>query len=220
MKKFAVLFDMDGVIVDSNPVHKIAIERFCKKYNLELTDEKLINKVWGRQNKDWIPAVFEREIEPKALEEYSREKEKLFRDLYEKEIQPLPGLEKFLQELEQKNIPKAIATSAPLENVDFVLEKTGLRKYFTTILHDTFVTKGKPDPEIYIKTAAALNFDPKDCIVLEDSLSGVKSGLNAGCKVVGVLTTHSKEELNETHLTIKDFKELKISDLERLFANS
>lgn len=217
MKKFAVLFDMDGVIVDSNPVHKIAIERFCKKYDLELSEEKLSKKVWGRQNKDWIPAVFERDIEPALLAEYSFEKEKLFRELYETEIKPLPGLENFLKQLEEKEIPKAIATSAPIENVDFVLERTGLRKYFQTILHDAFVEKGKPDPEIYLKTAEALNFDPKDCIVFEDSLSGVQSGLSAGCKVVGVLTTHSPQELKETHLTIKDFNEITIEALGNLF---
>lgn len=217
MKKFAVLFDMDGVIVDSNPVHKIAIEQFCKKYNLELSEETLNKKVWGRQNKDWIPAVFERHLEPELLAEYAFEKEKLFRELYEKEIEALPGLEDFLKQLEKKGIPKAIATSAPIENVDFVLEKTGLRKYFQTILHDAFVEKGKPDPEIYLKTADALNFDPTDCIVFEDSLSGVQSGLNAGCKVVGVLTTHSAQELKDTHLTIKNFNELTIDTLSSLF---
>src|SRR5688572_23338487 len=112
MKKFAVIFDMDGVIVDSNPVHKIAIEKFCKKYNLELTEDKLTKKVWGRQNKDWIPAVFDKELDEKLLAEYSFEKEDLFRKLYEKSIEALPGLENFLITLEENNIPKSIGTSA------------------------------------------------------------------------------------------------------------
>lgn len=217
MKKFGVLFDMDGVIVDSNPVHKIAIQQFCKKYQLKLTEEKLATKVWGRQNKDWIPAVFERTLNSDELENYSHEKEKLFRELYENEIQPLKGLESFLIDLEKHHIPSAVATSAPLENVDFILAKTGLRKYFRSVLYDKHVDKGKPEPEIYIKAAAALNFKPSECIVFEDSLAGVKSGLAAGCKVVGVLTTHTKEELKGTHLNIRDFSEINLEDLEKLF---
>lgn len=215
MNKFAVLFDMDGVIVDSNPIHKIAIDKFCKKHNVHLDEEKLI-KIWGRQNKDWIPIVFEEELDPQRVAELAFEKEKLFRELYEKTIKPLPGLDTFLQLLENNNIPKAIATSAPIENVDFILKKTGLRKYFQTILNDTHVTKGKPDPEVYLKTAKALNFNPVDCIVFEDSLAGVQSGKNAGCKVVGLLTTHTSKELNQTDLNISDFTELRLEDLERI----
>lgn len=217
MKKFAVIFDMDGVIVDSNPFHKIAIDQFCRKYNLRLSEEKLTTKVWGRQNKDWIPAVFNKELDAGLLNEYALEKEKLFRELYEKDIKPLEGLETFLKTLERLEIPKAIATSAPMENVDFVLEKTGLRKYFQALLDESFVSKGKPDPEIYIKTAEALQYDPNDCIVFEDSLSGIQSGLQAGCKVVGVLTTHSPEELKDTHLNIRNFDRLEIRQLENLF---
>lgn len=202
--KHAFLFDMDGVIIDSNPFHKIALKQFCKKYGHDLSEEQLIQKIYGRTNKDWLKNVFG-DLDPQTLKKYADEKEQLFRDLYEKDIKPLEGLTEFLIRMEKAGIAKAIATSAPRENVDFTLEKTGLSKYFQTILDESFVSKGKPDPEIYLKTAKALGYAPENCIVIEDSLSGVKAGKAAGCKVIGITTTHSAEELSETDMVFNNF---------------
>jgi beta-phosphoglucomutase len=210
--KYAFLFDMDGVIVDSNPVHKIALKQFCRQHGHDLTEEQLREKIYGRTNKDWIPNVFGA-ISKELARQYADEKEALFRELYRKDIAPLAGLLSFLDQSEQLGVPKAIATSAPRENVDFTLSLTGTEKYFSTILDESFVTRGKPDPEIYLKTAAALGFDPAQCIVFEDSLSGVLAGKAAGCKVVGVATTHTPEELRETDLVIHDFTEITVAAL-------
>jgi beta-phosphoglucomutase len=216
--KFAFLFDMDGVIVDSNPAHKIALRQFCMKYGRDLSEEQLREKIYGRTNKDWIPVVFG-EVTQEQLQRYADEKERLFRDIYKSSIQPVPGLVAFLQKLQEARIPTAIATSAPRANVDFTLTHTGTREFFETILDESFVSRGKPDPEIYLKTAAAIGFAPMDCIVLEDSLSGVKSGKAAGCKVVAITTTHSAEELYEADAIIGDFVGLEPTELiSRLFS--
>jgi HAD superfamily hydrolase (TIGR01509 family) len=118
-----------------------------------------------------------------------------------------------LEALEKAGIPKAIATSAPRANVDFTLEKTGTGKYFKTILDEAFVSKGKPDPEIYLLTAKAVGLPPQNCIVIEDSLSGVKAGKGAGCKVIGITTTHTREELSDTDLIIDNFQNLQLPTL-------
>ena len=198
---------MDGVIVDSNPYHKIALKQFCKKYGKDLSEEELREKIYGRRNQDWLASIFG-SLDDDKMRKYADEKEELFRKVYEKDIKPLPGLKEFLDKLKRANIPAAIATSAPRSNVDFTLAKTELGQYFNTILDDSFVEQGKPHPDIYLKTAAALKHDPRRCIVFEDSLAGVQSGKNAGCKVVGLSTTHSAAELQGTDLVIEDFKAL------------
>jgi beta-phosphoglucomutase len=203
----AFLFDMDGVIVDSNPVHKVALKQFCEKHGFHLSEKQLKEKIYGRTNKDWIPAIFGK-ITSDQLKQYADEKEALFRKLYADSIKPVDGLIPFLELLEKQEFVKAIATSAPRENVDFTLFRTGTEKYFDTILDESFVSKGKPDPEIYIRTAEAIRFDPGYCIVLEDSLSGVKSGKAAGCKVVAITTTHSRSELAEADHIIDNFSGL------------
>lgn len=222
MKKFAILFDMDGVIVDTNPAHKKAILQFCKKYNKQLTDEALAKYIWGRTNKEWIKHLFGEDTSNAQLKAYADEKELLFRTIYEPDIKLLPGLKSFLDLLQQNKIPMAVGTSAPRDNVDFVFKHTGIDKYFDAVLDETFVTIGKPNPEIYIKCAKALNFDPTDCIVMEDSFAGVKAGKAANSKVVGITTTHSDEELVQvgSDFTAADFTTLSIEDLSNLFKSS
>jgi beta-phosphoglucomutase len=199
----AFLFDMDGVIVDSNPVHKIALLEFCRKHGYDLNEDQLREKIYGRTNKDWIPAVFG-DIPRARVKQYADEKEALFRDLYAATIRPVDGLIDFLRRI-QKKFPVAIATSAPRENVDFTLAGTGTGHFFDVILDESFVEKGKPDPEIYLKTAAAVGFPPGRCVVFEDSLSGVSAGKAAGCKVVALTTTHTTAELADADLVIENF---------------
>jgi beta-phosphoglucomutase len=212
MRDFAIIFDMDGVIVDTNAFHKKAIHQFCRKYGFELTEEQLRTSVYGRTNKDWITNLFGT-LSENELQAYAEEKEQLFREMYAPYIKPVKGLVAFLEKLVNASIPRAIATSAPRANVDFVLDKTMLGKYFDTILDERMVTHGKPDPEIYLKTALALGFPNDRCIVIEDSLSGVTAGVKSGSKVIGITTTHTQEELTEASIVINDFDELSLSDL-------
>jgi beta-phosphoglucomutase len=216
MNQFAFVFDMDGVIVDTNPHHKIALREFAAKYGYSLSEEELIKKIYGRTNKEWIPALFDRKLSAQEVSQYGEEKEQLFRDLYEKDIVEVKGLTKFLEEAKRMNIKMAIGTSAPRSNVDFVLKHTGIGKYFSAILDESHVTHGKPNPEIYINCAAALKYPAAQCIVFEDSLSGVAAGRAAGSSVVGVATTHSAEELG-TKMVITDFTEITPSQLLREF---
>ncbi len=206
---FAIIFDMDGVIVDTNPYHTLAIQQFCSTHKFQLDESTLQQKIYGRTNRDWITNLFGK-LSEEQLYTYANEKELLFRTLYEPHIKPVAGLVKFLDLLVTNNIPRAIATSAPIENVDFVLSKTGLRKYFDTILDERMVTQGKPNPEIYLKTAAALGLPNEKCIVIEDSLSGVTAGRESGSKVIGITTTHTAEELAGTNLVIHNFNDLNL----------
>lgn len=216
MNSFAFVFDMDGVIVDTNPYHKVALRQFAKKYGYQLSEEELVKKIYGRTNKEWIPNLFGQTLTAEQLEKYGEEKEKMFRDLYKKEIKPVAGLRAFLDQMDELKITRAIGTSAPKTNLDFILDELSLRKYFPVTLHEADVTRGKPDPEIYIKCASRLNMPPSMCIVFEDSLSGVASGQAAGCPVVGVATTHSAQEL-ATKVTIKDFTEMSPGEIIKAF---
>lgn len=217
MKDFAVIFDMDGVLVDSNPYHKKALVQFCQSHGYNLTEEELRAKIYGRTNKDWITNLFDGRVTGEELKKYAEEKEALFRRLYNGFVKPVNGLVGFLELLEEKQITRAIATSAPRANVDFTLQETGIGKYFNTILDDSYVENGKPDPEIYLKTAAAINYQPGSCVVIEDSLSGVKSARAAGTKVIGITTTHTRDELSDTDLVINNFTELNIEVVRSLF---
>jgi len=201
------LFDMDGVIADTNAFHKQAIKVFCEKHELDVSDDFLEKKVYGRINREWIPELFG-ELSDAEVEQLADEKEALFREIYAPHLQPVAGLEDFLKHLQEVGVKAIVATSAPGENADFILDGLQIRHYFEGALNSSHVTHGKPHPEMYQKAAAKLNLAPEACLVFEDSLSGVQSGKNAGCKVVGLTTTHTAEELGDADWVLDDFKGL------------
>src|SRR5688572_4562203 len=143
--KHAFIFDMDGVLVDSNPIHKIALKQFCEEHGYDLSETDLREKIYGRTNRDWLLNLFGN-LNEETIRAYAEEKEALFRELYV-DIKPLDGLHSFLKKLDANGIPLAIATSAPRANVDFTISKTGITHFFPIILDDSFVTKGKRSEE-------------------------------------------------------------------------
>lgn len=202
-----VIFDMDGVIVHSNPAHKEAIQIFCRKFKIDISDQILENKVYGRTNKEWIPELFG-DISVERMQKLADEKEQLFRDIFAPEEHVVKGIHTFLETLKSYEIPMAVATSAPGENAEYILSRLSISDYFSIVLDSSHVTTGKPDPEVYIMASNALGKQPENCVVFEDSVSGVQAGRNAGSRVVGVTTTHTPEELESCDLIIDDFTEL------------
>ncbi len=206
---YAVIFDMDGVIVDNMKYHKKAWEMFLKMHAPEMDVEEFSNH-FGKVNKDLLKIVFQREISDEEESRYGDEKESLYRELYAEDIAPTEGLVGFLKELIENGVKVAVASAAPKINVDFVFEKTGLRPYFDVSIDANDVSHGKPDPEIYLKVAEKLNCHPEACLVFEDSMPGIQAGRSAGMKVIGVATSHPAEELKETEFVIEDFTEINL----------
>lgn len=221
MTNFAVIFDMDGVLVDSNPYHKIALQKFCEKHGFNLTEEDFKARIYGRTNQDWLTNLFGN-LSGEQLQQYATEKELLYQELYRPFIKEVHGLKEFLHHLQIHEVPYAIGTSAPSMNVTFTLSSIGLTSYFDIILDERFVKRGKPHPEIYLKVAERLEFPPHRCVVIEDSFSGIQAGIAAGAKVVAITTTHTKAELLETgvSLVIDDFDELSVDILEEIVGST
>jgi len=210
-----VVFDMDGVIVHSNPIHKKAIHKFCDKYERNVSEEFLENRVYGRTNKEWIPELFG-DIGADEIKRLAGEKEQLFRDLFAPENNIVAGIHDFLDKLKARAIPMAVATSAPVENADYILSRLSIEDYFEVVLDSSHVNMGKPDPEVYLKASKALGKEADHCVVFEDSVSGVQAGLQAGSRVVGVKTTHTAEELSDCHLLIDNFRGLELEQIYQL----
>ena len=188
------IFDMDGVIVDNALWHLEAFAEFGKRHRLVQTKEDY-TKYFGNTNQTIMNSLFNTQLPSDKLTAFANEKETIYREMYRPFIKPVEGLPAFLEYASASGIPIALATSAPHENVSFTLEATGLLKYFSIISDASMVKLGKPDPEIYLLTAAKLGVQPSECIVFEDSIAGIQSALSAGMRVIGVATTHKSEEL-------------------------
>ena len=145
------------------------------------------------------------------------EKEAIFRELYTSIVQPLPGLLTFLADLKQNGVKLGIATSAPVENLEMMVGQIPLlNEVMSSMLSEKDVTKHKPNPEVYLKSAERLGVSPSQCVVFEDSVSGVSAGLAAGMKVIGVTTSHSSDELPPCSAYINDYLNMSYSSVLQL----
>lgn len=207
MKFNGAIFDMDGVVVDNHRYHFKAWMEFSRTHNFELNEQIYREKFNGKTNADLFKMIF-KNPSPEEMKKYADEKEGLYQKLYFPEMKAHTGLIDFLEWLKQHKIKVALGTSAPPENVDFVLDHLKLRHYFEVIVDGTMVEKGKPDPQVYQLCAMKLGFEPKNCVVFEDSLAGLESGERAGCSIIAVATSHQAHELKvKTENIIHDFTE-------------
>lgn len=204
----AVLFDLDGTLLDNNDFHKRAWEQYLKENGKEISDEDFKENISGRTNQDAVEHIYDKKMTEEEAEKYYLDKEKIYRKLYEPHIAPINGLQDFLKELQEKEITMAIATSGIQVNIDFMFEHVPIKQYFQEIIQAKDISKGKPEPEIFLKTAEALGLPPEQCIVFEDLISGVEAGKAAGMRVVALTTTHTPEELKDADLVIKDYTEI------------
>ncbi|HEX8460017.1 MAG TPA: HAD family phosphatase [Segetibacter sp.] len=209
----AVLFDLDGTLLDNNEVHHKAWKKYLKDNDKEISDEDFKENISGRTNQDAVEHIYDKKMSQEEAEKYYLKKEEIYREMYEPDIKAIAGLEKFLKDLQSHDITMAISTSGIQVNIDFMFEHVKIKEYFKKIVNSNDIENGKPDPEIFLKTAEELGIPPENCIVFEDSLSGVKAGKAAGMKVVALTTTHSEEELNEADLVIKDYTEIDFDKL-------
>ena len=198
----ALIFDMDGVIVDSNPWHRMAWSEYMRRHGIEMT-EAMQQRMYGKRNDEIVRDFFGAQLGNPEVFTHGAHKEALYREMIEPRIGEslVPGIREFLAR--HRNPDLAVATNAEPANVDFVLDGSGLRPFFRVIVNGHQVTNPKPHPEIYLRAAAGLQVPPADCIVFEDSHTGVESGLAAGMRVIGVGTTH--DDLPGVSLLIRDF---------------
>ena len=214
----AVIFDMDGVIVDTNPHHRTAWRKYYQRNGRALSDEDFVQYVSGKHNTAIIAHLFANQtLTSNEIRQLGNEKEALFRELYRPVITPVNGLIDFLKILKVANIRTAVATSAPVENLDFVMDALGIRHYFDVLLNESMVSNPKPDPEIYQKAMAMLHVDPADSVIFEDSITGIQAAKASGASVVGMATTQSPDELQPLVDDVaQDFTQMTLSRIQEL----
>lgn len=213
----AVLFDMDGVICHTNPYHDIAWRKFLERYQIMASDQEFQDHMYGKHNSYILSYFFKREIPTEERKQLEFEKEALFREIYAEHITPITGLLEFVDELKANGIKTAVGTSAPIENLELIVPFLGLDKKMESLMAEGHVSHHKPHPEVYLTSAANVGVEPAECVVFEDSKSGVQAAINAGMKVVGVLTTYTPAELPPCDAYISDYTEISLEKLKALF---
>jgi beta-phosphoglucomutase len=186
----ALIFDMDGVLIDSNPLHRAAWEAFNRRYGRETTEE-MHQRMYGRRNDQIVRDFYGEDLGDAEVFARGAAKEEIYRQMMGPRIEEflIPGVREFLHRYAPV-VPIGCATNAEPANVDFLLDSAGLRAYFRVVVDGHQVENPKPHPEVYLKAADLLHTAPANCIVFEDSHFGVEAALAAGMRVVAVNSTY------------------------------
>jgi len=215
----AVIWDMDGVIADTAPYHCKAWQEVFQKRGVDFTEEDF-KRNFGQRNDTIIRNTIGGSISPSGVDIIANEKEENFRRRVAQNIKSLPGAIELIRLLGEHGVKMAIASSAPMENIQLVTRGLGINNCFQAIVWGREVTEGKPSPQGFLLAAQKLGVEPQKCIVIEDSVAGVTAAKRAGMRCLAVTTNHPKTSLKEADLVVDTLEVVSVSDLERFFSSS
>lgn len=211
----AFIFDMDGTLVDNMRFHGAAWQAMLAENGIEADAHEFLSKTAGKTNREIIPNFFKDTTEERLLELGLR-KETIYRELFLPERKAIEGAIEFLTEAQKLGVKMAVATAAPVANMEFILDGLDLRRFFDAITTAADVSNGKPNPEIFLKSAEKLGVEPKNCLVFEDAINGFEAANRAGMKSIGIATVNSIEamlKLASVVAAYDDFTDVKPNEL-------
>ena len=205
--KQGVIFDLDGVIIDTGPFHKQSWYDLADKEGYVMSDE-LFYSTFGMQNDLIIPKLAGREVPRNRMERLSDWKEQRYRELVKGKLKLLDGVKPLIDDLKKHGFALAIGTSAPRANLDFMLEHIPLGDCFDVYVTGEEVTSGKPAPDTFLKAAEKLSLHTSKCVVVEDAVVGIQAAKAAGMPVVAVTNTTERDNLVQADLIVDSLTEL------------
>lgn len=212
-----VIFDMDGVLIDSHPVHKKVWAQFLASLDRPVTETELDFVLDGRKREE-ILRHFLGDLSAQRIREYGQRKNRIY-EKTTRELKTISGVEQFLGRLESAGIPMAVATSASFERARDTLAALGILPRFDALVTGNDVVKGKPDPEVFMRAAERLQRESHELLVVEDAVSGVKAAKSAGMKCLGIAADGRIEILRAAGAdhVVPDYRKISLSEVHRLF---
>lgn len=214
-KAKAVIWDMDGVIADTAPYHYQAWQEVFQKRGVSFTRDDF-RRNFGQRNDTIIRNVLGEDLSPEAIYAVADEKEEGYRQRVRQNVKPLPGAIELIKSLKERGFLIALASSAPIENIQLVTQALGINNYFHTIVSGREVKEGKPSPQGFLLAARRLGVEPSNCIVIEDAVAGVTAAKRAGMRCLAVTNTHPRTSLTEADLIVDTLETVTMDDLTRL----
>ena len=216
----ALIFDMDGVLVDNTPVQARAFQLLFRDLGLRADAYQLLRRLNGMPATDILKQVFDQPVEEKDLKKYADQRELLYRTLYWDERRPLAGLVDFLGAARAAGFKLGLGSGSANDTLGYLLDHLDLRRFFDVVVGEGDVEKGKPHPETYQVVAKKLGIAPDNCLVFEDAILGERAAYRAGMRCVAVTTTLPQKDFQAPLLAVRDFTELAPAQLRELFSKA
>ncbi|MFW9899164.1 MAG: HAD family hydrolase [Candidatus Thorarchaeota archaeon] len=212
---YCVIFDMDGVLADTGPIHFESWVKMASEINVEFTRE-FFEETFGQQSVTITRKLLGNEVDDEELVKRAYLKEHYYREMVKDKLEPLPGVIELIRNLKDKKFKLAVGSSGPPENVELLLNSLQVKKYFDAIITADDVSNSKPAPDVFLIAAKRLQINPKNCIVIEDAPVGIEAAIRAKMKSIAITTTHDKNELTSADLIVKDLSFVSIKDIIKL----
>ncbi|HVM71307.1 MAG TPA: HAD family phosphatase [Anaerolineales bacterium] len=209
-----VLWDMDGVLVDTGDFHYQAWSSTLDQYRIPYSREKF-NETFGMNNWSILALLLGPQLDQDTYEKISNQKEESFRQVIHGKVKLLPGVLKTLENLQSRGIRQAIASCAPPENIAALVDELQLRNHFEAVVSG-YAMAGKPAPDVFLAAARAIDINPHECLVIEDAVTGVKGAKRAGMACLAVTNTHPAKSLGEADRVVDSLDEINQAEWEIL----
>jgi len=209
---YCVIFDMDGVLADTGPIHFESWLKMASEINVEFTRE-FFEETFGQQSVTITRKLLGNNVNDEELVKRAYLKEHYYREMVKDKLEPLPGAIELIETLSHKRFKLAVGSSGPPENVKLLLNSLKVKKYFDVIITAAEVSKSKPEPDVFLMGAEKVNVKPENCIVIEDAPVGIEAAKRAGMKSIAITTTHDEKELLIADLIVKDLSFVSIKDV-------
>lgn len=210
----AVIWDLDGVVIDSEEDHKQAWQRLARETGKEFSDEQFA-ATFGWRNDAIVPTVWG-PVSQEELQKLADRKEAYYRDYVRQTVAFLPGAQELMSALHESGYPQAIGSSAPIANIELVKEVLGLERYINAFVSGETVPHGKPAPDIFLKAAKELGIEPKQCLVIEDAVAGVAAARAGSMYSIAVAYGRILPGLQVASLVVKDLTEVNVERIQSL----
>ena len=210
--EYCVIFDMDGVLADTGPIHFESWVKMANEIDIEFTRE-FFESTFGQQSVIITRKLLGDEVDDKEIVKRANLKEQYYREMVRDKLEPLPGAIELIKTLKDKRFKLAVGSSGPPENVEIVLRALNLTQYFDVIITAAEVEKSKPEPDVFLIAADYLKLDPKNCIVIEDAPVGIEAAKRANMPVIALRTTHCNVDLLDANLIVSDLRSVDIYDI-------
>jgi|SRR5579875_897674 beta-phosphoglucomutase len=210
----AVIWDLDGVIIDSAEEHRRAWLRLAREEDVPFTDADFWS-TFGKRNDD-IFAEKWRPLAPEQVHSLAARKEAYYREYIREMAVPLPGAMELMRALHEAGFLQALASSTPAENIQLISDILGLKHYLTALISGETVPRGKPAPDIFLAAAQSLRIDPVNCLVIEDAVAGVEAAHAAGMRCIAVAGNRDLPGLRKAELMVKDLTEVSVARIREL----
>ena len=214
MNGLGVIFDVDGVLVDSYRAHFQSWQTMARRHGLHMTEEQFA-ATFGRTSREIIPSLWPGRVEPSRVAQLDEEKEAIYREVLRRDFPEMDGAGELLADLRGAGFALAVGSSGPPANVELVLDCLGPH-LFDAGVSGADVTRGKPDPEVFLKAAGKLDLPPGRCAVIEDAPAGIEAARRAGAGAIALTGTASREKLAHADLVVDSLRELSPRTIELL----